>query len=148
MLVIQDFGLIVLIANRKKTVHHWPAGTDDKGHLRHPKMSPNTVHNIYEHAPHGRYGSKYEPPMIIVKVKSIGHDTPYEWEEEDMLLEGFESLEAYGQWWDHWRVGDRLCKPWREMQDEPFWFCVFEFCGFNQAFHPRLKAYAKKLGRA
>jgi hypothetical protein len=144
VIVIPDFNVLMLIAAKPpatKTVHHWPAGVAADGNLCRPKMKVGATHVVYEHAPQGRFGNKYEPPMIFVMIDGIGHDCPFDWQEEDMPAEGFESVEAYGRWWDRWRAGDRLCKPWAEMQDEPFWFCTFHMTGFTHFFERKCQLW-------
>lgn len=145
MIVVPDFRVLAQInisdPLKRKTTHRWPAGTTDAGYFCGSKMVVGSVHSVFERAPHGRYGNKYEPPYFSVKIDEMWPTFPYEWTDEDMLDEGFENVEAYGQWWDVWRVGDKHCKLWAEMENEPFWACRFHVVGITPHFHRRLELY-------
>lgn len=147
MLVVHDFGLIALIANEKKSTHRVPAGVGRDGYLSHPKVQEGTEHKVYERAPFGSHGSKHEPWYVTVYVELVWNSTPYEWQDEDMLPEGFTDLYSYGVWWNHWRAGtSKLCKSWIEMQDEQFWCFLFRYTKRSVHFDGRFEQYRRDTG--
>lgn len=143
-LIVPDFYQVLLIAAGRKTTHRWPAGQRD-GMMRSPRMSPGTEHQVFEHAPHGRYGDPNEPPLLIVKVDDVRPTWPNDWDDDEMPAEGFADLEAYGLWWDTYRVGSHLCKPWVEMQREPFWMARITCKGKTPMYTYRYKSYVRSV---
>lgn len=150
-LVIPDFRLVAMIladptrAIPKRT-HRWPAGTTRMGTLCRPKMAEGSHHNVYEIAPHGKYGNPYAPPLLTVEIRWVEDGKPSDWLDEDMVHEGFDSVYTYGLWWDRWRQGKKNCGYWAEMQDEAFWVCAFEPIGKTEFFARRAHQYAAENG--
>lgn len=107
-------------------------------------MTPGTNHQVYERARHGKYGDHSAPPYLVVRIDDLQPSWPMEWEDEDIYPEGFTDLEAYGIWWDKYRVGNHLCKTWVEMQQEPFWVAYFTCVGKTPFFDLRVREYAQK----
>ena len=147
MIVIPDIRQIIMVAAGRKQTHRFPAGTTKEGWMRHPKIATGKTHSIYERAPHGRFGNRSEPPLVSVEIDRVDPSTPMEWTDEEMYYEGFDSVEAYGVWWDVWRKGDRLCKAWNEMSGEPFWVTTFRLVGFTDYFKRRLEIYHRDVSR-
>ena len=145
-LIVPSLGLIQKIHDRKKTTHRWPAGVAPDGYLRDPKMRPGTQHKVYEHAPHGRYGNKYEMPLLLVQIYDVEHKSPWEWADEEIVDEGFDDMDQFEDWWNRNRAGAKNCKPWHEMQDEQFWIAHFQLVGKTQYYDIRVDQFVR-LGR-
>jgi hypothetical protein len=140
MFVIPDFRLIHLMAEGVKVTHRVPSGVTRDGYLSDPKVGINTEHKVYERSPVGSHGDRSNPWFLTVYVEDIWHSKPYEWDDEDMPLEGFSNLEAYGCWWDDWRAGtSKLCRPWKEMQNSPFHCFLIKPIGKTMNYDVRLQ---------
>lgn len=143
-IIVPDFYQIIQIEQGSKTLHRWPAGQKADGTLCAPKMASGSDHQVYEHARHGKYGDPHAPPLLLVRVHEVWPSWPQDWTNEEIIHEGFGDLEAYGAWWERFRVGSHLCKPWIEMQQEPFWVARFTCLSQTPMYEYRCVEYAKK----
>lgn len=125
MLHVADDRLIRLIILGKKTAHRFPANYREDGQITHPKITPRKKHKVYRNAPFGVDGDPNVKPLAEVMITKVHSDTLGDVTEEEVLEEGFASLDAFKIWWNRRWYHDGL--NYRNHKIHPIWVIKFKF---------------------